>query len=439
MRIRPVFLFCFLVSCLLAIPCVAQSGKGQLRVVTSPAGASVTCDGILRDQSPVELVELDPGDHLVQVELSGYLPERRTVSVASGRKAAVEIIMNPIKGLALIKTIPDGGNIQVDGAHRGTAPLLITDLTIGRYRIRGSAGGYQDREVELTIENRTPRCLVLELPSDSSTLTVNSVPPGATISINGLSRGTTPCTLERLQSGETKISLNLADHLPYQDTITLEAGETHNLDVSLKPLPSTLSLVSVPAGAKVFVDDQVRGVTPLSLESIEPGTHTIRMELDGYEPQTRSLEIQRRETRVEEFTMLRLTGHLEVLTDQGGVSLFVDGAEKAVIPDVEKPTEPIQMELAIGNHRVELRKKGYLTVDKRILITQGEVFKVRESLKRHFQPDTVVKLNSGESVIGVAGRRFPDGDLEVETRPGIYRTLKASEIVSVDAYSPPAR
>lgn len=413
--------------------CGAEEPKGQLRVSTVPAGATVTCDGILRDQSPVELEGLAAGDHLVQVDLAGYASARRTVPIAAGQKAAVEIEMEALKGLVLIHAVPDGADVQIEGAHRGKAPLLLTDLPLGRYRVRGSAPGYQVREVELLVDSRTPNRITLELPSDSSTLTIASTPPGASVTVDGLSRGVTPCALERLQSGDVKIVLNLENYSLYQDTVKLKAGETHAVDVTLQPIPATLSLISVPAGAKIFLNNELRGMTPLKLDPVPPGACTIRAELEGYETQNRTLELRHKEVRVEEFTLPRQVGFCEVMTDQGGVSVHVDGVEMGVFPDVDKLTDPLRLELPVGERRLELRKKGYLTLEKKVLIARGEVAKVREAMKRNFVPDTAVRLRSGELVTGVAGRKFPDGDVEVETRPGIFRTLKASEIASVGA------
>jgi hypothetical protein len=44
----------------------------------------------------------------------------------------------------------------------------------------------------------------------------------------------------------------------------------------------TLVVDSRPAGAKVFMDGQLVGATPMSLPSVAAGSHVIRLEHDGY-------------------------------------------------------------------------------------------------------------------------------------------------------------
>lgn len=46
----------------------------------------------------------------------------------------------------------------------------------------------------------------------------------------------------------------------------------------------TLLLESVPPGAKVWVDGQERGVTPLEVPFVHPGSFAVRLEKQGYSP-----------------------------------------------------------------------------------------------------------------------------------------------------------
>src|SRR5262249_34413453 len=46
--------------------------------------------------------------------------------------------------------------------------------------------------------------------------------------------------------------------------------------------PGRLSVETRPTGARVFLDSQAVGVTPLSLPTVPAGDHAIRLQLDGY-------------------------------------------------------------------------------------------------------------------------------------------------------------
>jgi len=51
-----------------------------------------------------------------------------------------------------------------------------------------------------------------------------------------------------------------------------------------------LELTSVPTGADVELDGAARGQTPLAL-TLLPGAHQLRLEAEGFEPETRALEV----------------------------------------------------------------------------------------------------------------------------------------------------
>jgi hypothetical protein len=54
-------------------------------------------------------------------------------------------------------------------------------------------------------------------------------------------------------------------------------------DPIVEPLKSVLEVDSRPTGARVFVDGDDRGVTPVTIEDIAVGEHTLKLSLRGYQ------------------------------------------------------------------------------------------------------------------------------------------------------------
>jgi len=65
-------------------------------------------------------------------------------------------------------------------------------------------------------------------------------------------------------------------------------GQVAYADVSLTeipgpgPGPGTLSISSEPSTAYVYVDNQFKGITPITLANMDPGTYSIKVEKTGY-------------------------------------------------------------------------------------------------------------------------------------------------------------
>ena len=79
--------------------------------------------------------------------------------------------------------------------------------------------------------------------------------------------------------------------------------ERHSIDVLQRPVsppvnavpaagPGVLQLESRPTGAQVHLDDRLVATTPLRLYDVAPGSHTVRIELEGYQPWSTSVKVE---------------------------------------------------------------------------------------------------------------------------------------------------
>jgi hypothetical protein len=61
----------------------------------------------------------------------------------------------------------------------------------------------------------------------------------------------------------------------------------------------TLRIDSTPQGARVFIDRQAAGVTPLEVPDLRAGSHVVRVDADGHVPWSSAIRvIADRQTRV---------------------------------------------------------------------------------------------------------------------------------------------
>jgi hypothetical protein len=101
---------------------------------------------------------------------------------------------------------------------------------------------------------------------------IRTFPAGARVWVNGeLKLDLTPGTLT-LPAGEYELRLQVTGAEPRLETITVEGGETKELDVRLpEPPPSRLTVRSDVEGAEVRINGYKRGVTPLVGAVVKPG------------------------------------------------------------------------------------------------------------------------------------------------------------------------
>lgn len=133
--------------------------------------------------------------------------------------------------------------------------------------------------------------LIYVRPAPEGVVTINTRPAGADVTIDGKAKGKTPL----------QVTLGVGDHtivLPDGASwrtipVTIKAGMVVSENVDLTaPAPTfgRLDISSTPAGAHVTVDHTPQGTTPVVLDSIAPGPHTVVLS-DGDNSVTQTVEV----------------------------------------------------------------------------------------------------------------------------------------------------
>jgi hypothetical protein len=136
------------------------------------------------------------------------------------------------------------------------AAVLVAIITAGVFAVRGYA-----------------------TPTPTGVLVVNTNPDGVDVYIDGKKRGSTPFTM-KLAAGDHKLELALGEQtraIP----VKITAGGHVAQFVELPKADAAVGQLSIrtdPPGATVTVDGQRRGVSPLTIDDLAPGAHTVGLQ-----------------------------------------------------------------------------------------------------------------------------------------------------------------
>lgn len=145
-----------------AISTPAAAVEGVLRVETTPAGATVTVDGVVRGTSPVDVTGLALGPHEVKVEQKGFAPGVENVVLsaeAPSAKLSLPLLKTaPPVGTMELTSNPPGAVIKIDGVPVGRTPLHSYRAKLGRHEVEMAIDGYEPWKREVTLrEGRKER------------------------------------------------------------------------------------------------------------------------------------------------------------------------------------------------------------------------------------------------------------------------------------------
>ena len=209
----------------------------------------------------------------------------------------------------------------------------------------------------------------------------------------------------------------------------MRAGDRQTLSIVLTPLPGSLHLVSVPEGARFYLNEEARGQGPLAITGLKPGEYRVRAELAGYGTIEKTVAIRPGEATREEFRLSNVMGRLEVRTDPPGATVVFDGkvlgttkgSESAAKSDVFAIENILE-----GEHVLIVRKDGYEESSRKPKIRSTKTSQANVRLKRIFVPDIELETVHG-TVRGVLVENQADC-VKVEVSLGITRTIPRNEI-----------
>jgi len=183
---------------------------------------------------------LDPGTYTVwvtsePVDLSHLgNANYRTIPITLARPGIV--IKAPDQpGTLLLRSIPNGTSVVLDGKYRGTSPLTLEGLEPGTYNMTFSHFGYIQRTLPVTVEaGRRVEVDVTLIPAMGS-LSVNTSPGGSRLMLNGADAGISPVTLTNILAGNHTLTASKEGYAPVEQTVRVIAGQTVAADVVLVP------------------------------------------------------------------------------------------------------------------------------------------------------------------------------------------------------------
>ena len=158
-------------------------------------------------------------------------------------------------------------------------------------------------------------------------------------------------------SGDYTLVATAPGYAVHTETVSVNDLPEQTFEILLSRLPGILKVSSAPvAGAQVSIDQAVVGLTPLTLEAVAAGEHSLSLQHPRYLPYQTEISIEG--MRIEQ----EVTGVLSPAWAVVSIS-SQPAAARLVIDDVELPGDPgltpTRIELLAGQHKLMLRKPGY--------------------------------------------------------------------------------
>ena len=318
---------------------------------------------------------LRPGTRRVRASAPGHVTFDGTIEVGPEQLQTHALILERLPGLLRVDVTPvPSAEILVDGVSAGTVPGVIGDVPAGVHDIEIRAPRYQSFHVTLEIEGKgIEQSLAARLEPGWADLEIASVPPGASVRIDGATRATAPATLEVL-AGRHVLELVHPGYKTWRQTLAIAPGQPVRLgEIVLAPADGELVLDSVPPGANVTVDGEYRGRTPLTLALAPGSAHRVHLIREGYRAFEDRIELASGASEARTVTLEPELATLILETTPASAELLVDGAPRGSATQT--------LELPTVAHELTVRAPGHATWQASVTPRKGVAKRIRIRLK----------------------------------------------------------
>jgi hypothetical protein len=266
-----------------------------------------------------------------------------------------------------LEATPAAASILLDGRAAGAGAFHGAVAPHHEHHARLSAPGYADSDIvfRLGAGDSSHRQIALrELLGD---VRIETRPPGAAVTVDGRAVGKGPVTVRELGAGRPhRVEATLAGHGSARQDVVPQAGALTPVTLALEQMPARLLVTTDPAGSEVHVDGQSRGLSPVTLTGLAPGSHALSVSHAGYSQNDSTLTVRAGDQEVHLALATEPPGYLVVQGDRPA-EIWVDG--QIVKADVQNSGT---RQLAPGSHPVRVIFSSGETIDKEVVVKSGE-------------------------------------------------------------------
>jgi hypothetical protein len=257
----------------------------------------VTLDQSQSANTPYTYYNIPIGNHKVSVYMSGYQTWYSTVDVKEGQTTYLNANLQSIvtTGSLSVSSSPSGAAVYLDGIYQGVTSTTIGNLVPGSHSVRLTKAGYQDWTGSVSISAGSTTylnpTLVTNPQPQYATVSISSNPSGASVYGDGVYVGQTrsgsPLVFTEVKPGVHTLLLTKSGYQDYQTTQSVAAGQDYVVSVTLNavqnPTTGGISVISAPSQAEVYLNNAFKGLTPITLDSLTPGSYSVLVKLSGYQ------------------------------------------------------------------------------------------------------------------------------------------------------------
>ncbi len=319
-------------------------------------------------------------------------------AVAAGSAAVALIIwFFAIAVSVQVRADPPAAEVDFEGAW---PEISLGDRHLvrpGAYTLVASSEGFETTRRPVRVGGGADPRVDVALQRLPGKVSFDTKGIAATASVDGKALGALPGVYQ-VPAGEHEMIVRAARYLELETKIDVEGGGLpQDIELQLTPAFAPVTVESKPAGARVLVNGQEVGVTPLTTE-IDGGSHTVTLVSEGFKNWESAIQVQ--------ANTPQKIGPVELGLPDGKLTVRSRPAQADVaIAGSYRGRTPLEIDLAPGvEHEIVVQRAGYEPARRRLPIRPAERLALEVALKP-ILGEVTVRGEPADAVLFIGGEQ----------------------------------
>jgi hypothetical protein len=394
---------------------VAASAVGNISVNSTPSGATVYVDDVNKGMTPIVIENIINGSYDIVIHKDGYRNYTTTVTVTNNQTTTVSATLTATPAISGI--IPSSGfnssivsitDLTGTGFSTGSIVKLtkkgqvnitatIVSVTATKiacnFDITGKPAGYWNVVVTNPDGQSATRTEGFEIKNALATATLSSITPNtgvvnSTVTITDLAGtnflGTATIRLKRTGYNDIPGIVTTRTSTKITGTFDLNGRTPGSYEVcvlndGINPVcalvfaitaqneaNNSISFYSIPSGAKVIINTNYQGYTPLIIRPVPDGSYQVILQYAGYSDWSQNITVNG-DAKTVNATLSRSPP-----TDNSINFMSVPSGSKVFLGSMYRGDTPLTLyNITQGSYAVLVQKAGYQDWTDGINVTYG--------------------------------------------------------------------
>jgi len=179
---------------------------------------------------------------------------------------------------------------------------------------------------------------------------INSDPLETEVYINNTLQGKTPLIIKNIEFGEKVLVFKKTGYLNLENQVSIASNKITNIDVKLVQ-QAQLNIRSDPEGASVYIDNEIKGRTPIDLRMNPNRNIKIKLSDNKYGVWEKTIYLKEGVNETIQAKLEQLTGTLKFEKYPNGASLTLNQKNYSLNKDI--------INLPVGTYALNITCPGY--------------------------------------------------------------------------------